>query len=284
MTLPRLIRPILAAPLLLALAACALVPDRARWVDVRPVEIGDAKVAVADRGYEAAAAAIDRGDYADALDQLQAARAHAAADIRILNAFGVVYDKLGRFDLSARYYAEAKAVDPGSAIVNNNIAFSAALQQGAAAMAAMAEAPAQSAPPAAAQEQEQAAARPRPDGAVLFIRAPAQLALAKPLPITTGHILVVVNASGRSGGADAVRTELARLGWSAPRAALRNAPREPETTIRYSKDAVVAARALARTLPRSTRMVACDGACKGIRLVIGADAGAWRTRGRFSRS
>ena len=28
-------------------------------------------------------------------------------DIRVLNAFGVVYDKLGRFDLSARYYDEA---------------------------------------------------------------------------------------------------------------------------------------------------------------------------------
>ena len=46
----------------------------------------------------------------------------------MLNAFGVVYDKLGRFDLSARYYAQAKAIAPRSMIVLGNIAYSHALQ------------------------------------------------------------------------------------------------------------------------------------------------------------
>ncbi|MGH7023757.1 MAG: tetratricopeptide repeat protein, partial [Caulobacteraceae bacterium] len=36
---------------------------------------------------------------------------------RVLTAMGVVYDKLGRFDLSDRYYDQAEKADPGSRIV-----------------------------------------------------------------------------------------------------------------------------------------------------------------------
>ena len=72
--------------------------------------------------------AITDRDYGRALDYLQAARDLQANDVRVLNAFGVVYDMLGRFDLSARYYAQALAADPQSAIVLKNVAYSHVLQ------------------------------------------------------------------------------------------------------------------------------------------------------------
>ena len=78
--------------------------------------------------YDSAVSAINNRDYALALDYLQAARAKDPNDIRTLNALGVVYDKLGRFDLSARYYAQAGAVDPQSRIVAENLAYSRILQ------------------------------------------------------------------------------------------------------------------------------------------------------------
>jgi len=83
-----------------------------------------------DQGYyDSAVVAITARDYATALDDLQAASASEPHSARILNAFAVVYDKLGRFDLSARYYAEASAVDPASPVIARNIAYSRALQR-----------------------------------------------------------------------------------------------------------------------------------------------------------
>ncbi len=90
--------------------------------------MASATAAPDDGAYAAAATAIERRDYAEALDQLQAARERKPDDVRVLNAFGVVYDKLGRFDLSARYYGQAKALDPSSAIVEHNLAYSSELQ------------------------------------------------------------------------------------------------------------------------------------------------------------
>jgi tetratricopeptide (TPR) repeat protein len=83
--------------------------------------------AVVDRLYGRAADAIRVRDYALALEVLQVAAARAPADVRVLNAQAVIYDKLGRFDLSARYYARALAADPSSTIVAHNIAYSARL-------------------------------------------------------------------------------------------------------------------------------------------------------------
>ena len=84
--------------------------------------------AVVNRLYGRAADAIRARDYATALDLLQIAAAAAPGDVRVLNAQGVVYDALGRFDLSGRYYARALQADPNSAIVANNIAYSARLR------------------------------------------------------------------------------------------------------------------------------------------------------------
>src|ERR1019366_6633559 len=84
-------------------------------VKVRPIDMMSSLTAAqSDPLYESAATAINARDYARALDYLQEAKAREANNIKVLNALGVVYDKLGRFDLSARYYAQARAVDPNS--------------------------------------------------------------------------------------------------------------------------------------------------------------------------
>ncbi|GGL33792.1 tetratricopeptide repeat protein [Caulobacter rhizosphaerae] len=133
--------------LLLTIVCCALLPSLGGCVvwrgvanlvrpapqvaEVRAVPapglVAPELTAVADRLYARAADAIRVRDYALALELLQVAAARAPADVRVLNAQAVIYDKLGRFDLSARYYARALAVDPGSSIVAHNIAYSARL-------------------------------------------------------------------------------------------------------------------------------------------------------------
>jgi hypothetical protein len=115
---------------ILATAGCATSPQRAAWVETRPLEVSAGRQVSASDGYYAGAvAAIDRRDYAAALELLQLARAHAPGDVRVFNAFGVIYDKLGRFDLSARYYAQAAALEPSSPIVAANVAYSAVLER-----------------------------------------------------------------------------------------------------------------------------------------------------------
>lgn len=114
----------------LAATGCASLPQRTEWVEARPLQVGgQAEVAPGDRYYFGAVAAINRRDYAAALEMLQLARARAVDDVRVLNAFGVVYDKLGRFDLSRRYYGQAAALEPSSPVVAANIAYSAVLEQ-----------------------------------------------------------------------------------------------------------------------------------------------------------
>lgn len=136
----------------LSLSACALMPHGHPWlaflresrpkVSVRPVLTPATGPALpADEGlYRDAASAIAQRDYGLALDLLGAARDRDPRDPRVLNAFGVVYDKLGRFDLSAEFYAQAETLDPGSPIVANNQAYSLLLQGKSAAPAALAQA------------------------------------------------------------------------------------------------------------------------------------------------
>jgi hypothetical protein len=99
-----------------------------RPVKLTAVNTPSTPVSKIDLYYSAAVRAIDARDYAQALDDLQAGRALAPDDVRVINAFGVVYDKLGRFDLSRRYYAQARQLDPTSRVVENNVAYSERLQ------------------------------------------------------------------------------------------------------------------------------------------------------------
>ena len=164
------------------LSACALFPHHRQSAKIEPVHINMATPDVlADAGlYQDAVEAVRQRDYARALDLLQAARARGPNDARVWNAFGVVYDKLGRFDLSPRYYAKAEALDPGSPIVANNRTYS-ALMQGKGAPAATALA--------------RAAPVPRlPATPLSSPRAPAALALAR-------SALMIVGTA-RAAGAD----------------------------------------------------------------------------------
>jgi hypothetical protein len=283
----------------LCLGACAMLPARQHWAKVSPVTPAmslntgpKAPQAKADTYYQDAVAAIYRRDYGQALDLLQAARAKKADDARVLNAFGVVYDKLGRFDLSARYYAQAQAADPNSPIVSANVAYSASLQLRVAGEHALASAtPSPSSQPAPqAEVVADAAPPPRANEGRVVVMGPGVVRLELPSApparalavLTTGHPLLLVNASGRPGGAEPLRIQLANLGWSAPRDQVTSAPAQARTTIRYPGPDAAAALALARTLPLHAQLVACDDNCVNIQLVLGRDALAQggRARGR----
>ena len=112
-----------------SIVACAPVQRQDVLRGVRPVSPTSSALSTTDDiEYQGAVSAITDRDYGRALDYLQAARIVHANDVRVLNAFGVVYDKLGRFDLSARYYAQALAADPHSAIVLQNLDYSHVLE------------------------------------------------------------------------------------------------------------------------------------------------------------
>lgn len=111
------------------LAACASMLGNEQ-VKVRPVDTLSALGSEQhDTLYESAVTAINAREYARALDYLQAAKAKDPRNVKALNALGVVYDKLGRFDLSARYYAQARAIEPDSRIVAENQGYSKVLQR-----------------------------------------------------------------------------------------------------------------------------------------------------------
>ena len=109
----------LACLLSASLSGCIHLPRQlANLIKVRPAttDLGPARSAE-DRLYADAVKAIDSRDYGEAISLLQVARESHPGDPRVLTAMAVVYDKLGRFDLSDRYYDLAEKADPGSKIV-----------------------------------------------------------------------------------------------------------------------------------------------------------------------
>lgn len=250
---PRRLSPLM---LLLALAGCAAAPRMAHLAPIRPVSFGeDHQIARADGYYASAKAAIGRRDYAQALELLQAAGASRQGDVRVLNAFGVVYDKLGRFDLSERYYAQAAALDPGSSVLANNITYSRSLRASAAS--------------SAAAPILDARAAPAPQ-----VFAPG-LAVVRLPAVSPGRPVAIADATGARGGVEPVRQALMRLGWSVPAVEPRPAKRIAVTTISYPTYNLSTARALARTLPRGVELVDCGAVCDRVRLSLGADTAGW---------
>ncbi len=251
------------------LAACQAPP-----LQIRPVgtSLAGAQMGVEreDADYASARAAIERRDYADALDWLQSARARNPNDIRVLNAFGVVYDKLGRFDLSTRYYQQALAIDRSSEIVAHNLAYSQGLQTRIV---------------ASPTSWELADIQPLRD-----VRAAARTAVASAgpnsspvgFPVGSGprprHLLTVVNATGIPGGEQPVFARLVDLKWSLSKRQIKAAPATPTTLIRYAPTFRAEAVALARTLPGRPQLVTADKDETGVRLVLGADAARWKLR------
>jgi hypothetical protein len=111
----------------ITLAACSSIFGGST-VQVRSVETKSSQNSRGDSLYSSAVTAINGRDYGRALEYLQEAKSLDSTNVKILNALGVVYDKLGRFDLSTRYYTQARQIDPGSTIISRNIAYSNVLQ------------------------------------------------------------------------------------------------------------------------------------------------------------
>jgi hypothetical protein len=230
-----------------------------------------------DGYYASAKTAIGRRDYGRALDLLQAARALKPNDVRVLNAFGVVYDKLGRFDLSARYYAEALALDPGSPVLANNMAWSVALRERSDPASPEAGSTQLASLPAAAPQPATPVAEALPERpAVMRLGFAAPAPAGRPPPLLAGGPIRLEDASGRGDAVAPVVQRMVRLGWSRPALEVRAGAVRPVTTIVYPARAEVLAKALARTLPPGVQLAACSSDCDHMRLILGADSARWK--------
>ena len=278
-----------------ALGGCSLLTwgSADRTIAPRPVSISAASpLSNGDAYYDRAVWAISRRDYALALDLLQRARARNAPDVRVLNAFGVVYDKLGRFDLSARYYAQALQLDPASRVVAENLAYSDQLQgHGAATVALAHQTDARQSIPAMEAPAVGPAIAVSPPPVVNASAAPVAVAVPGPAPTTPtrsaalaephspallGRPLDIENASGRPALAQAMHRHLASRGWTPPRLSRNPASPQARTVISFPESRRTVALALSRTLPGPVRLSPCATPCEGVRLTLGADARTWR--------
>ena len=279
----------LAAPLLaLTLGGCATVGNlMSRLSGHRPVPQLQARAAPtgaserpmtlpADRLYKAAARSIQERDYAEALDILQIARERTPDDARVLNALGVVYDKLGRFDLSERYYALAARAEPDSPIVAANLRYSSMLQ---AAQRSPAPLLAQAAPPAPVRLADLSTTnepRALPSSQPLIRRVIPVGVVQRATTALAGGRLILVNASGRA--QTPTRLYLTGAGWTLAQADQTAAPQD-RSEIRFDARVEPVAQALARTLPFKVTMAACASACP-FQLVLGRDAPSALKEGR----
>lgn len=214
----------------------------------------------ADRLYARAAKAIEARDYAAALEVLQFAKQAAPDDVRVLNALGVVYDKLGRFDLSQRYYRLALAQEPGSPVVEANVRYSSLMQARQLTLATLPE-------PAAPGVIEATPAVVGVPSKPAFVLARGAVQAKRAGPLLVGGALALVNASG--GAAQPVQRYLASNGWSVM-LATREAGVRPTSEIRYAAAQAEVAQALSRTLPFKVAMNECAAACR-FELIVGVD-------------
>ena len=250
-----------AAALLAGLAACqnrSFFDHSAKVTPVAPQLSPVGPYAVEDRLYNHAVKAIEDRDYSLALDILQLAKETRPDDPRVLTAMGVVYDKLGRFDLSARYYTLAEQVDPGSKVVAIDRAYS---------------------------EQIQRAGVADAGGVTVMSRLESNnntaLSLAGPPSVIARQVAQITriiragvgisNATGRPQGANLARSRLARVGWSVPTTPSAYPRRLAVSTVSYPPVTFRVAKALARSLPYPVRLKACPD-CSQLRLYVGLDA------------
>ena len=276
-----------------SLVACAPFLESLPWRPTPGTHVIQADLKQSIGYYENAVTAINGRHYALALEYLQAARNQKPDDVRVLTAFGVVYDKLGRFDLSARYYTLAASLDPKSRIVAADMEYSRRLQGiSNPVQVAVADTPVQTAavtpaegtwPRTATPLQQMPVSSPaivaagtaagnadvpRHEEPVLSAKI-SPVSVAKPV-VLTGHPLTIVDASGAGDTDKSVRTYLSGLGWSVARSEGSKLPMRPETAILYKDTMVTAAKALARTLSLPMRLTAKDDIL-GLQLILGSD-------------
>jgi len=247
----------------------ARITERPAKLEIRPIKTDLASLksttTPVDRLYGQARRAIGARDYGTALDLLQMAKQRDPRDVRVLNALGVVYDKLGRFDLSDRYYQAALEVEPTSTIALANVEYSHKLsgryrEQATFLADAKIEPVLPLAPPSL-----RVMATPEPTFAL------ASAAPVKRLePLLLGSSLVVVNATGRVGGEQPVMMYLASAKWSVSPATPTGAVKATSEIV-YSNQHRALAESLARTLPFPARLKPCGETCEGVQLVVGAN-------------
>lgn len=290
-----------------SLIACAPFFDNELWQPNPGVHAVQAELRPSIGYYENAVAAINARHYALALEYLQAARTQSPDDVRVLTAFGVVYDKLGRFDLSARYYGQAAARDPRSSIIAADIDYSRRLQ--GLTTAAPAPMVAQGGPnrpegswPRAvadlqgARVQDVSVTPAAPPKTFASIGRKENATGLKPLPIAktgappatrtvflTGHPLMIVDASGRNDVDKPVKALLSGLGWTVAKGDSAKAPARLQTTIIYQEAMGTAAKALARTLLLPMRLTASND-IQGLQLVLGNDISDIDFAGKMQQS
>ena len=241
------------------LAGCQSLRIFHRAGDLKPVAVNLSPVgpyAVEDRLYAHAVIALEQRDYGLALDVLQMARETRPDDPRVLSAMGVVYDKLGRFDLSARYYDLAEKADPGSKVVAADRAYSQLLQRGGAKLF---------------------------DGVVVMSRLEAGTTALSLVGPTIGAKQTALfsrvikagvrirNATGRSQGADGVKVHLTDAGWTVGRSPQIDTQTLQTTNVIYPEGVQRVAKALARSLPYPVTLKACAD-CSQLQVVVGRDA------------
>ncbi len=263
----------------LSTTGCSLLPGMPSAPEIKPVAPpASALSLLSDEGvYQDAVRDITNRDYARALDYLQVARSRSPKDVRVFNALGVVYDKLGRFDLSARYYAEAKALSPDSRIVENNIAYSARLQRGmnlTTPLPSVAVAEAKTPTPAPVSAQD----KPHDTNAVsspaLVSQIAAEQPATDPVPASARAWSGVAIVDGTQGvvAARRVRRTLVRRGWAVWKANAKALSPQAFTTVQYAPSSMYAAKSLVHTLTFPVQLKVCNDNCRGVVLVLGADA------------
>ncbi len=257
------------------LSGCASMPKYLAWlkpgrekpaVEVQAVQTPSQMAAVdpTERLYRSAVAAIEDRDYGLALERLQAARERSPQDVRVLNALAVTYDKLGRFDLSGRFYAEASAIAPDSPVLTANLAYSHLMQRRYDEVRTAALTPQrQYAELKTAPKANPVIAAPR-----MLTLVSAESSLKRATPALVGRPLLLVDAGG--GGAK-VKTQLASLGWSV-KPLIERGEASRDSRILYPAEHKAVAMALANTLPFRTALAVCENSCRGLTLVLGEDA------------
>lgn len=249
------------------LAWLKIGPQKPQTVEIKPIQTETETAAIdpTERLYRSAVVAIEDRDYGLALERLQFARERSPQDVRVLNALAVTYDKLGRFDLSGRFYAEAAAIAPDSPVVTANLAYSHLMQRKYDEVRTAALTPQRQ----YAELKTAPKAKPviaAPKTLTLVSAEPAMLKRATPALV--GRPLLLVDAGGAGGK---VKTQLASLGWSV-KPLIERGQASKDSRILYPAEHKAVALALANTLPFRTALAVCEDSCRGLTLLLGEDA------------
>lgn len=288
-----------AAALIAALSGCA-VTHRLPTIVQRPVAVpaSDFQDALAE-----ARSMYLRGEYGLAIGGFRNAIRLSPDDATGYDGLAACYDRLGRFDLSRRYYEVALAFAPTDARIYRNLALSLRMQgREEEARVVLADAAALPVMGGASSARATATAALSPDGEQQVETAPApsvaialdpaapiampdwigglfrQLAKAEPvapppaeLAQTQGPAMLILNANGRPGLAASTRARLHGTKWQAAR--LANAPARETSEIVYPSRQPALARLVQARMPFPVRLRASPSAT-WITLWLGADATA----------